>query len=104
MELLTGYSWPGNIRELEHVIERMCIMSSGDVIETDLIARQVSGSSMPAALSLDGIPLDEAVEAFERRLIVEAMKKTGHNKNQAAKRLGIKTSTLYYKLEKFGLL
>jgi len=104
IELLRAYSWPGNIRELEHVIERLCVMSSGTAIDPDLIANQVTGGARRLSAPPEGLPLDQAVEAFEKQLIAEAMKRANQNKSRAAKQLGIKTSTLYYKLEKFGLL
>lgn len=104
MELLMNYSWPGNIRELENLIERLCVISTGKEIDPQLIAQHVSGSNKPIHTGLENLPLEEAVETFEKNLILQALKKTNNIKNQAAKLLGIRTSTLYYKMEKFGLL
>ncbi len=102
MELLTSYSWPGNVRELKHLIERLCVMSPDPIIPYPLVAQQVSGSAAPS--DWDHLPLEAAVEAFEKQMILQAIKKCDQTKNRAAKLLGIKTSTLYYKLEKYGLL
>ncbi|MBX7150351.1 sigma-54 dependent transcriptional regulator [bacterium] len=104
MELLMNYSWPGNIRELENLVERLCVISTGKEIDPQLIAQHVSGNHKPFHAGLDNLPLEEAVEAFEKNLVLQALKKTNNVKNQAAKLLGIRTSTLYYKMEKFGLL
>jgi len=100
---LSDYSWPGNIRELENLIERLSVISSENVINSDLIARHLF-SNAGAANSFDNLPLEEALFNFEKSLIVQAMKKAGGVKNRAAKILGISTSVLYYKLEKFGLM
>ena len=103
INLLKEYSWPGNIRELENLVERLTVISEGKVIDSELIARHLfSGIGM--ANSFENLPLEEALYNFEKSLIVQAMKKSDGVKNRAAKMLGIGTSVLYYKLEKFGLM
>ena len=103
MKLLIDYPWPGNIRELENLIERLFVISPEDEIVPDLIARHLA-SGIASFNGFENLPLEEAVFAFEKNLIVQAMKKSNGIKNRAAKLLGISTSVLYYKLEKFGLL
>lgn len=103
LDLLSDYTWPGNIRELENLIERLTVISQGNQIDPDLIAAHLSNNPKPAGIT-GNLPLDEAVYSFEKNLIVQAMKKSGGVKNRAAKALGISTSVLYYKLEKFGLI
>ena len=103
MKILQEYLWPGNIRELENFVERLCIISSEHEIKTDLISHHLSGITVSGYSGLDNLPLEAAVESFEKKLVVQAMKKANDVKNKAAKMLGIKTSTLYYKLEKYGL-
>ena len=103
LDLLSDYTWPGNIRELENLIERLTVISQGNQIDPDLIAAHLSNNPKPAGIT-SNLPLDEAVYSFEKNLIVQAMKKSGGVKNRAAKALGISTSVLYYKLEKFGLI
>ncbi len=102
LDMLIDYSWPGNIRELENLIERLFFISSGNFIDEDLISshlfRNVSTTNL-----YDKLPLEEALFAFEKNMIVQALKKSDGIKNRAAKLLGINTSTLYYKLEKFGI-
>ena len=103
MQLLMNYSWPGNIRELENVVERLVVISTEAEIDAATVAQFLGGEFSPAA-SLDSLPLDEALYAFEKNLIFDALQKANGVKNRAAKLLGIRTSALYYKLEKFGLL
>ena len=103
LRLLSEYSWPGNIRELENLIERLSVISSENVISPELITRHLF-SNAGAATSFDNLPLEEALFNFEKSLIVQAMKKADGVKNRAAKILRISTSVLYYKLEKFGLM
>lgn len=104
MKLLMQYSWPGNIRELENFVERLQVISSGDAIEPQLIAAHLGGGSVQLNSNYENLPLEDAVSAFEKNLIQHALKKNGGVKNRAAKMLGIRTSTLYYKLEKYGLM
>ena len=104
INLLKEYSWPGNIRELEGMLNSIMMKTEeGKVIDSELIARHLfSGIGM--ANSFENLPLEEALYNFEKSLIVQAMKKSDGVKNRAAKMLGIGTSVLYYKLEKFGLM
>ena len=103
LKLLTDYPWPGNIRELENLIERLTVISRGEHIEADLIAGHLSNPAKSFNI-FENLPLEEAVYSFEKNLVFRAMKKAGGVKNRAAKILGISTSVLYYKLEKFGLI
>jgi DNA-binding NtrC family response regulator len=103
IELLEEYSWPGNIRELENLMERLFVISRDEKIDTILIAHHLS-KSISMHDTYDNLHLDDALYNFEKKLIIQAMSKANGVKNRAAKLLGIKTSALYYKLEKFGLI
>lgn len=103
LQLLQEYSWPGNIRELENLIERLTVISTNRIIDPELINRHLF-SNIGIIDSFENLSLDEALFNFEKKLIMQAMKKSDGVKNRAAKMLGIGTSVLYYKLEKFGLL
>ncbi|NOX87783.1 MAG: sigma-54-dependent Fis family transcriptional regulator [Calditrichaeota bacterium] len=103
LNLLKLYSWPGNIRELENLIERLHIISKEEIIPVELIAAQLGGVGAHHN-DWEGLPLDKALYNFEKSLIIQALKKADGVKNRAARLLGIRTSALYYKLEKFGLL
>ncbi|KAA3610771.1 MAG: sigma-54-dependent Fis family transcriptional regulator [Calditrichaeota bacterium] len=103
IEAMMAYSWPGNIRELENLVERLLVISNEKEISMQTIARYL-GNNISNSENYDGIPLDDALFKFEKNLIQHAMKKSDGIKNRAAKLLGIGTSSLYYKLEKYKLL
>ncbi len=102
---LMTYPWPGNIRELENLIERLAVLAKRHVVEAaDLPAEYRIGEFAEAAARGDGPGgLDAAVEAFERNIIVGVMQSHGGNQVQAAKALGIPVSTLRYRLNKHSL-
>ncbi len=102
LPILTSYNWPGNIRELQNVIERLHIICPEPTIPAHLVAAQL-GSTQGTFQDWEGLSLDEALYHFEKNLIIQALKKANGVRHRAAKLLGIRTSALYYKLEKFGL-
>jgi two-component system, NtrC family, response regulator HydG len=103
MKIFLDYSWKGNIRELENLIERLFVISPGELIEPEIISLHLS--NIPVASNNAGnLPLEETLYNIEKNMLIQAMEKSGGVKNRAAKLLGINTSVLYYKLEKFGLL
>ncbi len=106
MRALADYPWPGNIRELENVIEQtMVLCEARSIRRDDLPSFLFQEASMPTLRSqLGKKPLNEILDDLERGLIKEAYEKSGQVKTETAKILGIKTSALYYKLEKYGLL
>ena len=98
MSALISYQWPGNIRELQNFIERSVILTSGSVLYPPLASLR----SAPEAESLEAITLEDA----EREHILKALEHTGWvvaGRNGAAARLGIKRSTLYFKMQKLGI-
>jgi transcriptional regulator with PAS, ATPase and Fis domain len=105
MVLLWEYDWPGNIRELENVIERTVILSDAPVIRPDALPANIrsflSEKKIPTpSLSEDGMDLNAAVEEFENRMIDEALRRTNGNKQAAARLLGLKRTTLVAKLRR----
>ena len=107
LEKLKRHRWPGNIRELENVLEQAMVLSEGDVISANDLPtfRDVPGiEAAPSIANTEGRPLDEILEDMERELIKNAYHKAKFVKTETARILGIKTSALYYKLEKYGLL
>ncbi len=107
LKKLLNYPWPGNIRELENAIERAIVLSDKTVIDAaDLPILQSTGSDRLPNDILDRyrLNLNDTLAAIEQQLIEKAMNETQGNKNQAAKLLGIGTSLLYYKLEKYGII
>lgn len=104
METLKKHTWPGNIRELQNLIERLCVISENEIIDDAMINQHITGPSKSLMSGFENLPLEQALEAFEKGIIMAALKKSNNIKNQAAKLLGIPTSSLYYKMEKFQLL
>ena len=106
LRVLQQYNWPGNIRELENVIEQSMVLCDNDSVRPDDLPSFVSSvHSLPSyRLQLGRKPLNEILEDLERELIKEAYEKAGRVKTETAKLLGVKTSALYYKLEKYGLI
>ena len=87
---------------MENLLERLFFISPGENIDSELITKNllnITGSTS----NIETLPLEEALYAFEKDMIIKAMKKSANVKNRAAKLLGINTSTLYYKLEKYGI-
>jgi len=105
---LMEYDWPGNIRELENMIERIVILTSNELVTlADLPERiqkiQPKDAGLPFEIPEEGISLDSAVNEFERRLILQALTKTGWVKNKAAQLLNLNRTTLIEKIKRQNL-
>jgi len=98
MSALTSYPWPGNIRELQNFIERSVIVTSGSVLQAPLASLQNSAG----AESLGAVTLEDA-ERDHIRKILEQTRWVVAGPNGAAARLGIKRSTLYFRMQKLGI-
>jgi formate hydrogenlyase transcriptional activator len=98
MSELTSYVWPGNIRELQNFIERSVIVSSGNVLQPPLSSLKVAA----AAESQGAVTLEDA-ERDHIRKILEQTRWVVAGPNGAAARLGIKRSTLYFRMQKLGI-
>ena len=105
--LLEDYSWPGNVRELENLLERavnMANMNHEDFLTIKHFPSLTEDTSINHEKSeKESLNLPEAMENLEKQIIMKALYKTGHNKVQTAKILGIHSSALYRKLSKYGL-
>ncbi len=106
-ELLVAYRWPGNIRELRNVIERIVVLENGEIVRTEHLPAEIRNIKERAAAKLfPGLTIPDAglsLEEVEKNLIVQALEKAGHNKTLAAKLLGITYDSLRYHVKKFGL-
>ncbi|HBZ00864.1 MAG TPA: hypothetical protein DEO84_06025 [candidate division Zixibacteria bacterium] len=103
MEVLKAYSWPGNIRQLENLLERTVMLVRGDVIEIDDLPEEVRQAQNIAESATSKIAVGPDLEAMEKAYIYYTLANTGWNKSQTAKILGIDLSTLYRKIERYDL-
>lgn len=107
--VLFSYPWPGNIRELENLVERISILKGeGEITCADLPAKFCKVQPLKASepmieLPGDGMDFNSAVDAYENALILNALEKTGWNRNQAALLLRLNRTTLVEKIKKKGL-
>ncbi len=96
---LAAHAWPGNVRELENALEALVALSPAEGL--DLALLPVGGG--PAATEGAPLPLRERVQAYERGLVVEALRAAHGNRSEAARRLGISRVTLHDKLRRYAL-
>jgi DNA-binding NtrC family response regulator len=99
-DALLRYDYPGNIRELENLMERAVVLTRDDVIGAEDLPLALEA---PASGSGDGAGLIAAVEGLERRMILEALARADGTQTRAAELLGISERVLRYKLKKYGL-
>ncbi|MFG0255656.1 MAG: sigma-54-dependent transcriptional regulator [Rhodopirellula sp. JB053] len=101
MKTLMSAPWPGNVRQLRNVIERMVLTSAGDVIEQNELPAELSkptggGSAMVGTLA-------DAVESCEKQTIEAALRACGMHREKTANLLGVSVRTLHYKMGRYGL-
>jgi two-component system response regulator HydG len=106
---LHAYHWPGNVRELENVIEQSLVFAEGARITAAALPLFLKGEAVARSErvaeggSLGDRSLPEVLDELERELILKAFDKAKGVKTETARLLGVKTSALYYKLEKYGI-
>ena len=96
---LMDHDYPGNVRELENIIEHAFVLCRGALIEMAHLPPQLRGEAQPDSPDLSGMTL----EAMERFLIANALQRNGGNRTAAARQLGINPSTLFRKLKLLGI-
>ncbi len=105
---LLEYHWPGNVRELENIIERIVILTSNERISVQDLPEKIQSfpqDEQPVQFEIpeEGISLDDAINEFEKRLILQALNKTGWIKNKAAQLLNLNRTTLLEKIKRQNL-
>ena len=114
MEIMLSYPWPGNIRELKNVIERMVLLEKGPVIKAEYLpfsATRMEESTVghkidnliSQDLPADGIDFDSIIAEVEKELIVKASNQTGWNQSKTARLLNMKRDKLRYRMKSFNL-
>ncbi|MDH3222389.1 MAG: sigma-54 dependent transcriptional regulator [Gemmatimonadota bacterium] len=102
LQVLMEYPWPGNVRELENALERAAIVSLGDSISVEDLPARIREAPTPRVVC-DAAPANPPMEVVERAYIQWVLNAEGGNKTRAADVLGIDPSTLYRKINRYGL-
>jgi two-component system, NtrC family, response regulator PilR len=101
---LQAYDFPGNVRELENVLERaLALAADAEIRHEDLQLAAARYDKDDAAPDLSGMPLQERLDAVEKRAILDALEQTRFNRTAAAKLLGITFRALRYRMERLGI-
>ena len=101
---LARYDFPGNVRELENVLERALALVTGDEITAaDLQLARTPAGETDADVDIETLPLQERLDATERKAIMQALEQTRYNRTAAAKLLGITFRALRYRMERLGI-
>lgn len=104
LDALANYAYPGNVRELENILERAMALCVGNIIcEDDLQLTIGDAGGNEVSGSRDGETLDDLVNRVERQAILEALEKTGFNRTAAARLLGVTFRSLRYRIERLGI-
>jgi two-component system response regulator PilR (NtrC family) len=105
--LLMQRSFPGNVRELENVLERALALCDGKTIKVEDLLPEDESKGNPKTIAINveanGLALPEYLENIEKKAILDALEKTRHNKTAAAELLGMSFRALRYRLAKLGL-
>jgi two-component system, NtrC family, nitrogen regulation response regulator NtrX len=111
MQMLQAQPWPGNIRELRNVVERLLLFVEGDTVTAATVQTALPGQASPlsatasagSAVGLGSGTLADRVEQFERQVILDEIRRQNHHITNAAKALGLERSHLYKKCQQLGI-
>jgi len=103
MHVLAAYAFPGNVKELENILERAIALSDNAAISSEDILLPETSKHADISIHASGLALPDFLENIEKQAILDALEKTGQNKTAAAKLLGVSFRTLRYRLSKLGL-
>jgi DNA-binding NtrC family response regulator len=96
---LSGFDWPGNVRQLQNEVQRAVLLSEGEMVDAPDLSVTTARSGGDAGSDANFTLL----EGVERNAIIQMLKETGANKLETAKRLGIGRQTLYNKIKAYGI-
>jgi DNA-binding NtrC family response regulator len=99
MDRLLRYRWPGNVRELKNVIERAVVLCNGPTLDLRDLPAELREEPLPVGFDLH----ENKLANVERRLLVDALEKSGWNASEAARKLGITRNTIRYRIQKYDL-
>ena len=107
LQLLMGYSWPGNIRELQNTIERAAVLTDTGEIETEHlpgnITRGLSGLTYRRESGEKDVSIDDQIKEIEKGIIIEALRKSDGVQIKAAEALGINQRSLWHRVKKHNI-
>lgn len=104
IDYLIKYNYPGNVRELENIIERAVVLSRGDIITLNDLPNAVKGFKAEREITVnENATLIDQVEELEKKLIYDALTKANGNQSQAGRILGLTERNLRYKMQKYGI-
>ena len=108
LQMLMGFSWPGNIRELKNIIESAAVIAENGFIEPAQLPAKITGvfnnsESNTVLLPPANLPLDERLQELEKNMIIEALRKTGGVQVRATELLGINQRSLWHRIKKHGI-
>jgi DNA-binding NtrC family response regulator len=104
MQLLVDHPWPGNVRELENAVERAVVLSTAEEMGPELLPDEIARPHLVGAPApTEDRSLFEAVDDYERRVILDALDRSGGSQTEAARRLQVPLSTLNQKIKRLGI-
>jgi two-component system, NtrC family, nitrogen regulation response regulator NtrX len=103
MQSLSAYSWPGNIRELRNVVERLILLANAEEVTADTVRSALPPTADPHAVDTASGSLADRVQSFERETILAELKRHNYHITNAAKALGLERSHLYKKAGQLGI-
>jgi transcriptional regulator with PAS, ATPase and Fis domain len=105
LQLLIGYDWPGNVRELENALERAAILAEHGMIEPEHLPGSIRGVVGKPTMAPDGEnrSLDESLEALEKAMLADALRRSRGVQKRAAELLGIKERSFWHRVKKYGI-
>jgi Nif-specific regulatory protein len=101
MSLLSRYNWPGNVREMENLVERMVIMADEDEIDSDILPSYLNDQAVDQVAEVESEPVSR-IEEMERKEVLAALERNGWNQTRTAKELGLTLRQIGYRVKKFG--